>query len=167
MNTKDQEIIRLLTIEKIGLHAAARQLGMNYGTLRYHAVKLGIHNPKLKRITDDNKAECIVCGNKYPLNEFPQLLSSGIYRCRNCIYCANPHYKELVDKYGEHCQICGIGIGHSKDCKLAVDHNHKTNKIRGLLCNRCNRGIGFMRDSIDLLQKAIEYLKTHQDEKID
>lgn len=43
---------------------------------------------------------------------------------------------------------------------VAVDHNHKTGKIRGLLCNRCNKGIGFFNDNISLIKKAIKYLET-------
>lgn len=39
-----------------------------------------------------------------------------------------------------------------------VDHNHKTNKVRGLLCKRCNMGIGYMKDNLFILSKAIQYL---------
>jgi len=39
-----------------------------------------------------------------------------------------------------------------------VDHNHKTNKVRGLLCQRCNMGIGQFRDDPNLMARAVEYL---------
>ncbi len=42
---------------------------------------------------------------------------------------------------------------------LVVDHCHKTNKIRGLLCNSCNVGLGQVQDNVELILKAIEYLK--------
>lgn len=42
---------------------------------------------------------------------------------------------------------------------LSVDHNHKSNKIRGLLCLNCNAGLGNFRDNITLLKKAISYLE--------
>jgi len=40
-----------------------------------------------------------------------------------------------------------------------MDHCHKTNKIRGLLCGKCNSAIGFFDDDTELLEKAIDYLK--------
>ena len=50
------------------------------------------------------------------------------------------------------CQICG------KKEDLVVDHNHKTNVVRGILCNHCNRGIGHFLDNESLLKLAIKYL---------
>lgn len=44
---------------------------------------------------------------------------------------------------------------------LAVDHDHRTGRIRGLLCNHCNRALGAVRDKVDVLQKAIDYLQRH------
>jgi hypothetical protein len=43
--------------------------------------------------------------------------------------------------------------------RLVVDHNHKTGMIRGLLCHRCNTGLGHFEEKIDLLHNAIEYLR--------
>ena len=50
------------------------------------------------------------------------------------------------------CVICGA------DGKLVVDHDHKTGKIRGMLCNHCNRGLGHFRDDPMLLEFAAQYL---------
>jgi hypothetical protein len=64
------------------------------------------------------------------------------------------------------CAICGRPQGEAggKNNILHVDHNHKTGKIRGLLCHFCNRGLGCFRDDQEFLQKAIEYLKrTNED----
>lgn len=55
------------------------------------------------------------------------------------------------------CTICG------DDGDLVVDHDHKTNKIRGILCNRCNKGLGLFRDNPDFLEYARIYLLASQD----
>ena len=60
--------------------------------------------------------------------------------------------------------LCAICSSKQKDHtrKLAVDHCHSTGKIRGLLCDFCNRGIGSMNDSVQTLESAIAYLKSNQ-----
>ena len=67
-------------------------------------------------------------------------------------------YNTLFQKQDGKCAICKI---HQKELnkRLAVDHCHITDTIRGLLCTNCNTGIGNLRDSIELLEAAIKYLK--------
>jgi hypothetical protein len=43
--------------------------------------------------------------------------------------------------------------------QFPVDHDHKTGKIRGILCDSCNRGIGIFKDDVNKLNEAIQYLK--------
>jgi|DEB19_MinimDraft_3_1074340.scaffolds.fasta_scaffold32276_2 hypothetical protein len=52
------------------------------------------------------------------------------------------------------CELCGVKNN------LHVDHNHRTGSFRGILCTNCNRGIGHLKDSPDLLRKAIAYLES-------
>lgn len=67
-------------------------------------------------------------------------------------------YKQLIDKQGGKCAICGANIGNAEGDRLYVDHDHATGKVRGLLCTNCNLGLGKFQDSVQLLQKAILYL---------
>ncbi len=50
------------------------------------------------------------------------------------------------------CMICG-----SKD-RLCIDHCHNTSKVRGILCSKCNFGLGMFRDNTDYLLEAVKYL---------
>ncbi len=58
------------------------------------------------------------------------------------------------------CEICGKS-NPNPERALAVDHCHTTGKIRGMLCGNCNSGIGFFKEDIEVMLKAIAYLKTH------
>jgi len=65
-------------------------------------------------------------------------------------------YEFMLEIQKNRCAICGSEP--TKKRALAVDHDHKTGQVRGLLCNTCNLGLGQFKDSKDLLLKAIKYL---------
>ena len=65
-------------------------------------------------------------------------------------------YEAMLETQGGECAVCGTP---SPKGGWHLDHNHLTNELRGFLCNPCNRGIGYLQDDINLLMKAIEYLK--------
>lgn len=77
-------------------------------------------------------------------------------------------YNDLFDKQKGLCAICNqkekcinkTSTGQRLS-RLSIDHCHNTGKVRGLLCRKCNSAIGKMSDNIELLQKAINYLKSH------
>ena len=70
-------------------------------------------------------------------------------------------YNKLLDLQNFCCAICGDGIIKNKKA-LAVDHDHKSGKTRGLLCMNCNLGIGKVNDSIEEILKLIDYMKRHE-----
>lgn len=70
-------------------------------------------------------------------------------------------YQYMYDLQNGVCLICAQtteGRGKAKN-RLAVDHNHTTGKIRGLLCSHCNTALGLFRDNVSLLQSAVMYLQ--------
>jgi len=94
---------------------------------------------------------------------------SGYYRSR----CPEKRRLEAVKyKYGlseeayyqlklsakNKCQTCGTPEGDTKPTKLVVDHCHETGKVRGMICDKCNRALGLVGDNIQTLQNLITYL---------
>ena len=84
-------------------------------------------------------------------------------------------YKDMMEAQGGTCAICNGKNAVRKrttfenkpfTIALAVDHNHKTGKVRGLLCNSCNTSLGKFKDDITLLKRAIEYLEETNEEHL-
>ena len=71
--------------------------------------------------------------------DFDRMISAQDYKCAIC-------------RLPERAMVYGVPK------RLAIDHCHKTGRVRGLLCQACNRGIGYLGDSKDLLQAALKYL---------
>ena len=70
-------------------------------------------------------------------------------------------YSEKLIRQGGFCAICECSETAKQDGKLkrlAVDHNHETGRVRGLLCARCNRALGFVQENIKTLLSCVAYL---------
>lgn len=67
----------------------------------------------------------------------------------------------MLESQNGGCAICGATKVVQKNTvrKLSVDHCHETNTVRGILCQKCNQGLGLFDDSIDKLTNAIQYLE--------
>jgi hypothetical protein len=70
-------------------------------------------------------------------------------------------YNEKLVQQKNVCEICGK-TQKRKNYRLGVDHDHKTNKVRALLCNNCNTAIGLVYENINILENIITYLKKHK-----
>lgn len=68
-------------------------------------------------------------------------------------------YCEILERQEYCCAICLQNVEEISKKTLDVDHNHKTNEIRGLLCGSCNRALGLFKDNKDSLLRAIKYLE--------
>lgn len=67
-------------------------------------------------------------------------------------------HDELVAEFGAGCAICG-DVPKEGARRLAIDHCHASDEIRGLLCWNCNLLLGNARDSVDILRAAVAYLQ--------
>lgn len=73
-------------------------------------------------------------------------------------------YRGLMDNQAGVCPICKKSLDHlGYDKSIMVDHDHRTGKVRGLLCGLCNSMLGFAEDSIETLENAVDFLKTGGD----
>jgi len=76
-------------------------------------------------------------------------------------------YRALFEAQGGVCAICGLENTRKteyadKAWSLAVDHDHTTGKVRGLLCSRCNWAIGLFSESPDVIENAAAYVRKHR-----
>ena len=124
-------------------------------------------------LTDINEtlktATCSICGpNSKLIQRGTQSTGKSKWRChvgknsnrtRNKRNLSQKEYEQL--KSVNKCQICGKS---QTGRQLNIDHCHKTNKVRGLLCDSCNLGIGHFNDDLSLLLSAIKYLSKQMNE---
>lgn len=70
-------------------------------------------------------------------------------------------YEGVIAKQNNRCLICGVKFKTKKvgPDSPVVDHCHSTGRVRGILCNECNRGLGYFRDSPQALRQAANYLE--------
>jgi hypothetical protein len=66
----------------------------------------------------------------------------------------------MIDGQDGKCAICESNLETTHN--VCVDHCHTTNKVRGILCRKCNLGIGHLNDSIDILKSAQAYLEKYK-----
>lgn len=71
-------------------------------------------------------------------------------------------YVALFHQQGGVCSLCQK-MDTESGKPLFVDHDHATGKVRGLLCSTCNFGLGYFKDDVSMLERAIEYLKSYKD----
>jgi len=103
----------------------------------------------LRFINSNNCVECdkiIIARHK---------LSIKFSRIKKQYGLTKDQYLQLVKDQGSSCKICNLFI--EDHFKLHIDHSHKTKKVRGLLCSRCNQGIGLLDHNSKLFYKAALY----------
>ena len=113
--------------------------------------------------TEDGKKLCNDC------RERPQKYNSVCNEC--AVKRRKKYYREVMryERYGitkewfdtrftGSCEICGTAVGRF-DCH--IDHCHESGKVRGILCQLCNKGLGQFKDNKEALKKAIEYLEAN------
>jgi RNase P subunit RPR2 len=137
--------------------------------------------------TPPTMKKCNMCQTVKPLTDYHYNVKNGENyryaqsRCKECDIIRREKYRETAKKQrvGQYrLQKYGLTEGEYQDlvlfqnnicaiCNkpnnktLNIDHDHKTGKVRGLLCHYCNIGLGLFKDDIDVLNKAINYLSSN------
>lgn len=132
---------------------------------------------------------CIDCKKSLSEDSFYQRKNINVNQCRNCYGIRRREWRlnnleqnkrstsaswfrikyglslaqrqRLLEQNNYCCYLCNRPAKIFPSKGLHVDHNHETGKVRGMLCNRCNRGLGFFKDSASELRKAADYLDTY------
>lgn len=116
--------------KKDGLNTLCRDCS-NKKSKRYYLLNKQMHIKKVAVYKSNHKAKVIA--SRLKINE--------------------SEVQAILDASNSLCAIC-----HRKT-KLVVDHCHSSNKVRGLLCNSCNKGLGFFEDNVERLSSAIKYIE--------
>lgn len=76
-------------------------------------------------------------------------------------------FESMYEAQGGRCKICGEEIEQwdRRTHRTHIDHDHKTGKVRGILCSNCNKLLGYARDDSAILKAAVEYLGRESDGK--
>ncbi len=151
---------------------------------KLESIKIARTKRSPEQIKDDIEKHskiCSVCKERKDFWEFlmdrrmPDFFSG---RCRKCYYKTHGRkswlktygitpegYELILTSQSGCCAICKKPetVEHEGKIKnLAVDHDHKTGRVRGLLCDGCNTGLGRFKDSIEALREAIKYLEKQE-----
>ena len=105
---------------------------------------------KNKKQHDGLNTYCKKCMTKYATD----------YRRNKRTGCSYKQYENMLHSQKGSCAICKTNVSDLSRA-LAVDHCHATGNIRELLCIKCNVGLGNFNDDIELMKKAIKYLRKH------
>lgn len=98
----------------------------------------------------DHNTLCQECSTK-------QLRENYLQRYRFARYGVSKEWFE--HHFTGRCEICNT---HITERTAHIDHDHETQKVRGILCGLCNKGLGQFKDSLERLKAAMAYLEKHQ-----
>ena len=113
--------------------------------------------------SDGKKAACKSCRNSESKewnleNKERKSETNRWWSKKNKYSISKEEYLSILESQNELCAICGKHYTDSLYGHLYVDHCHSSGKVRGLLCNHCNTLLGMAKDSLDILDKARQYL---------
>lgn len=125
----------------------------------YYQRNKDTHLQRCKDWAKENPEKCRAIGKRYRDRNPEKMLELYVRKYGLSV----TDYFELLGEQKGVCRICGcqetaVDRWNKKPKRLSIDHCHSTNTVRGLLCDKCNKGLGCFKDNKHLLQVAISYL---------
>jgi len=150
-----------------------------HGSLKYHEVNVQYSKYKDKKYKWYQCKECLSLKKKRLYDLDPEkynklskkTINKRIEKARKknreyhitCYMTLEEYHKMILDQDNK-CKICKkeetAKYKNNKIKRLAIDHHHASGKPRGLLCSKCNTALGLLKESIEILESAISYLKS-------
>lgn len=120
---------------------------------------------RYKNFVVDGHKRCRVCGETKPIDQFGKKLHYVTEHCRACrglklraetYGLTVDEVREMVDQ--DTCECCGAEFLNVRD--RCIDHNHRTEAVRGLICQKCNTALGCVDDNVEHLGRLIAYVQS-------
>ena len=161
-------------IKRTFAHRPHRQLYKNYNGIL--GIVIGLSDKREKNGAILYKVKCADCGEIHLRNakhlkqgmkyqkcsEYKPPNYTGLEKndalIRRKYGITQQQYNEMLQEQNNGCAICGK-TEEPDGRRLAIDHCHSTGKVRGVLCNNCNNGLGAFGDNINNIKQAIQYLE--------
>ncbi len=120
---------------------------------------------------ENNQRCCIDCKQHKPDSEYYNNKSGKTSVCKSCSKerfknyakstgrfkkygITKEQFNDMIDNQNNQCAICNKELSS----EIHIDHDHATGKVRGILCGKCNKGLGQFDDNVEFLRNAINYL---------
>jgi len=120
---------------------------------------------KNKSQSNGLQSYCKSCTNKYSRKHYNNNKLKNVRKRLKKFNLTLEEYDKMFGEQNEVCYICGQSETSTSKYgsinRLAVDHNHQNNKLRKLLCRRCNTILGLAGDNVNLFIKMISYIQEH------
>lgn len=102
-------------------------------------------------------SQCKSCKSEASNRWYHRVKDSEDWKTRVRRYRVKFNYGIALESVPKNCQVCG------STKKICVDHDHKTNRVRGFLCDNCNKALGFVNDDTNVLMELIRYVTKSRD----
>lgn len=148
-NKRGKKTVRSTFDQELALKANAE------GLTTYESLFPCKYGHKIKFVSTNN---CVECDKAVRLKR-KEL--SRWRRIKKEYNLARDEFYAILEIQKHLCPICGNDISE-QDKNIHIDHNHDTGIVRGILCSKCNQGIGLFMENKNILKSAIAYLEEHE-----